>query len=444
MSMLPCAAVTSIMNIDRPERGAVLSAGNDVTEEMFSGSRSPAQNAAFSVRVVEGPNVGKEASVDSSSGSILVGTSEACQLVLQDRRVSRRHLALELAGSMLRVTDLDSTNGTILNGTVIREAFAKAGDVLRIGETLFSVTAAAAAIESRLAPAASFGRIVGSSAAMRRLYPSFARLASSDVAVLIEGESGTGKELLAEVLHEQGPRQTGPFVVIDASAVPPQTLKESLFGGREAGAIQRAAGGTLLIDHVGALPNELQAQLAPEIDRTPSGGPRIIATSRVDLDKEVETGRFRQDLFFRIVVGRVELPALRRRSSDIRLLAEFFWKKLDVLGRSLPEDLLRRYEGYAWPGNVRELQSAVARRIALGDGDEDEENAPSSAPEDAFQWLLAQRMPFPMARRFLIDEFERAFMEKVLAEHGGNISRAAAASGLARRYFQLMRAKHRG
>jgi DNA-binding NtrC family response regulator len=285
---------------------------------------------------------------------------------------------------------------------------------------------------------------------MRRIYAVCERLAGSDVPVLIEGEAGTGKELLAEVLHEKSSRSGGPFVVLDAALVPWSCVEGELFGDEasgQRGALASAAGGTLLIDQVSELPVAVQSRLARALASEPAGtgATRLITTSRSNLDEEVEAGRFREDLFFCLVPGRVEMPPLRAREDDVRLLAELFWKRQDPAGRPMPRDLLRRHGNPGWPGNVRELQAVVARRIALGPVDDEEADAAmmDRAPENAFQWLLVQELAFPAARALLLGEFERVFVELSLAKHGGNVSRAAAASGLARRYFQIIRARMR-
>lgn len=403
----------------------------------------------FAVRAAEGPGAGPMVALGVESGRVLVGTSAACHLVLQDHAVSRRHLALEVVRTFLKVSDLGSTNGTVLDGTRIAEAFGVSGSTIRLGQTALHIIEQPAG-QSCVPHATSFGRVVGGSIAMRRLYATFERLSSSLVPVLIEGEAGTGKELLAEVLHERGERANEPFVVVDASSS--SSADEDLFGGSTSsgsGGFERARGGTLLVDHVSDLPFATQARLLRAMTSDPAvrGGPRVVTTSRRDLDKEVEAGRFREDLFFHLVVGRVELPPLRARGDDIRLLAEHFWRLVDIEDRTLPPDFLRRFEGHVWTHNVRELRAAVTRRAAIGDVDNDGESLeclpPDGAPEHAFRWLLDQQLPFSPTRDLLLAEFERVYVEKALKAHNGNVSRAANASGLARRYFQIMKARRR-
>jgi transcriptional regulator with GAF, ATPase, and Fis domain len=431
-----------------------------------------ARRSAFALSVSEGPDRGLSFVVDESRpGRVLIGTGPACELRLADRQVSRRHLAVaieEVRGhAQLRVADLGSTNGTTVNGVAIVEVLLVGGEQLRIGETSILVerTEADAPPESR---ATGFGRVVGSSPEMRRLYPLLERLARSTVPVVIEGETGTGKELLAESIHEGGPRASGPFVVFDCTAVPPSLVESALFGherGAFTGAIdtkkgvfEQAHGGTLLIDEIGDLALPLQAKLLRAIERSEVkrvGGDkwlkvdaRILAATRRDLDKEVQAGRFRDDLFFRLAVGRIELPPLRARRGDVMTLARWFFRSLGGGDGALPADLVERLESYDWPGNVRELHNAVARRVALGDlppledlSPRSERTRPTEPVGDPFEaWL---ELPFPQAKQGVQDAFERRYVENVLAKHGGNVARAAAASGIARRYFQIIKARQR-
>jgi DNA-binding NtrC family response regulator len=427
----------------------------------------------FVVLVIDGPDAGAQLHVDENQPSpLFVGQSPACALRLRDPRASRRHLALEMIGDRLRVVDLDSKNGTSCGELAIREAFLRGGETLMLGQTRLRV-------ERRAVPAArppsdrtGFGRVLGASAAMRRLYPLIERLAASDIPLVIEGETGTGKEALAESIHEASPRAGGPFVVFDCTATPAQLMESDLFGherGAFTGAValrkgvfELAHGGTLLIDEIGELDVALQPKLLraierSEIRRVGSGAAvrvdvRIIAATRRDLDRQVQEQRFRDDLFYRLAVGRLELPALRRRHGDVGLLARHFWRELGGDPSALSGDVMRRWELEDWPGNVRQLRNSVARALALGDlaghvaaddGAPEIEAPPSprwqGAVPDAFlDAVIAERLPLPVARMRVVKEFEQRYIAALLAEHG-TVAKAAAASGIARRYFQLLR-----
>jgi DNA-binding NtrC family response regulator len=430
---------------------------------------------AFVLRVIEGPDQGRSLVIDArEAGRVLIGKSRACDLALEDPLVSRRHCAVEATPRGLRVVDLGSSNGTVAGRTVILDAYLAQGERFRLGQTCIAVEIAqpkTAAPEPQLTPAAAFGRLVGGSLPMRKLYGLCDRVAASDVPVVIEGETGTGKELLAEALHEEGPRARGPFVVFDCTAVPP-TLAESTLFGHERGAFtsavasrkgvfEQAHGGTLLIDEIGDLDSTLQPKLLRALERGEVqrvGGQgwlrvdaRIMAATRRDLEAEVQAGRFREDLYYRLAVARVELPPLRAREGDVGLLFRHFWRALDTAGRPPPEELVPRLEAYRWPGNVRELRNAIARRIALGDlaalpasGAPPAAAVSGDAPGgDLLQSVLAQDLPLARAREQVVAEFERLYVERVLARFHGNVTHAAQASGVARRHFYSIKNRAR-
>ena len=436
-----------------------------------SDGREPAAVAAYVLRVVDGPDTGATLVVDAARPTrLLIGKSQACDLRLADAQVSRRHCAVEATSRGMRVVDLGSTNGTWAGRTAITEAYVAGGDWIRIGSTTIAVEASADAQPTVLSPDMRFGRLVGASPEMRKLYPLCQRLADSDVPVVIEGETGTGKELLAEALHEQGPRAQGPFVVFDCTAVPPTLVESHLFGHEKGafttavasrkGVFEQAHGGTLLIDEIGDLDAALQPKLLRALergeiqrvggDRWIKADVRVLAATRRDLDAEVQAGRFREDLYYRLAVARFELPPLRSRQGDVGLLVRHFWRKLDVHDQALPDDVLARFEAYSWPGNVRELRNAVARRLALGDlapapgaGGRPSAPPPPSTPtssgDDFVDAVLERDLPLPRARQEVVDEFERRYVARVLDKHGGNVTRAANASGIARRYFYAIK-----
>jgi two-component system, NtrC family, response regulator HydG len=423
---------------------------------------------AYAIVVDAGPDAPRSFAIDGSTPSrVLLGQSPACEIRLSDGHVSRRHAAIEPAGASVRMTDLGSTNGTYVNGVRIVEAFVREGDRIELGQTMLRVARAERA-PIAISTARRFGRVIGASEEMRRLYPLCEKIAASNVPVVIEGETGTGKEVLADALHEASPRADAPFIVFDCTSVPANLMESALFGherGAFTGAIstrkgvfEQANGGTLFIDEIGDLDLALQPKLLRAIERSEVqrvGGDkwirvdvRIIAATRRDLDHEIQAGRFRDDLFFRLAVTRIELPPLRRRRGDIGFLTRHFWKELGGGELPLPYDLLERYEDYAWPGNVRELHNAVARQLALGElapeavgfkPTSGQEAAPSG---DVIDRVLAKNLPLTRARQLLVQEFESRYLEDALARSGGNVARAAAACGIAKRYFLLMRARH--
>jgi two-component system, NtrC family, response regulator HydG len=421
---------------------------------------------SFTLVVTSGPDKGQRLVIDRTRLTrVLLGQSEICELRLSDREVSRRHAALEYLGPALRLTDLGSTNGTHVDRVRIVEALLSGGELVRVGTTVLRVDDGPSEEKPAATGPTGFGRIVGVSRALSNLYPLFERLAATLVPVIIEGETGTGKEALAEALHEEGPRAGGPFIIFDCTAVPQALIESELFGherGAFTGAVstrrgvfEQAHGGTLFIDEIGDLDLALQPKLLRAIERSEIrrvGGEswisvdvRILSATRRDLDREVEGGRFREDLFHRLAVARVELPPLSHRRGDVRLLAAHFWKQLGGESGALTESLLQKWEASAWPGNVRELRNAVARHIAIGDV-RPEGHLDSGTPEST-EWpavieeMLSSKLPFPRARDRVLEIFTEQYVSHVLRRHDGNVALAAASSGIGRRYFEKLRAR---
>ncbi len=412
----------------------------------------------YALVVVEGPDTGKVFTLDGSQPSrTFIGQAETCHFQLTDASVSRRHAALDLAGPKLRVTDLGNAGATTANGIALVDGFLTGGEILGMGATRMRVDR----VRGRALSAPEgwcFGRIVGASPKMQKICAWAVRVADADWPVILEGETGTGKELVAEALHEGSARAAGPFIVFDCTATAPNQVEVTLFGeeGGRKGVFEQANGGTLFIDEIGDLDVALQPKLLRAIERSEVqrlGGDRwirvdvrVIAATRRDLDREVQAGRFRDDLFHRLAVSRVELPPLREREGDVPVLARHFWRVLT--GKDdLPNDFLSRALGYDWPGNVRELHHAVVRRIALGELAEAPKAQPSaaaassSAPRQTIDITDELELSLSTARQHVVEAFERAYVEQVLRKHGGNVARAAQASGIARRYFQVIRAR---
>ena len=429
------------------------------------------ETVTFQVVVIEGPDEGMVFPVDGTGpGRALAGTSLACEFRLTDDSVSRRHAAFDVQGASLRVTDLGSKNGTLVNGVRVFDGMLQGGEHVKLGGTTCRVERLPGTKSGILTLRQSFGRVIGGSERMRRLYPLCERLARTDVSIVIEGETGTGKEVLAEAIHEVGHRAEGPFVVFDCTTVPTNLVESALFGhergaftgavSTHAGVFEQAHGGTLLIDEIGDLDIKLQPKLLRVIQskivqrvggkQTRKVDVRLIAATRRCLDHEVQTGRFRDDLFFRLSVARVELPPLREREGDVPLLAAHFWRTLGGQPAALPPELMMRLEDYSWPGNVRELQNVIARTIALGDLvnlklTNDDGVPPSSrgpTSQDYLDRLARSGLPLISARERVVHEFEKRYLKHILDQHGGNVTKAATASGIARRYFHRLKARH--
>jgi DNA-binding NtrC family response regulator len=405
-----------------------------VRRERFT--RAP-MTAAFVITVVEGPDAGLVATIDATTPSrALIGSSPVCSIKLTDREVSRRHAALSVSGSMLLLLDLGSTNGTTANGVVVREAGLVGGEAIRVGQTVLAVKRAEARAPS-VPEATAFGNVLGASIAMCRLYPVLEQLAANERAALIEGEAGTGKELVAEEIHRTSKGGGSPFVTLQAQSLPAASLGQKLVE-----MVEQARGGVLFIDEVGALPRDVQCTLRDIL--ATRCDVRIVCATRRDLDRDVALGRFDDELFSVLAAGRVELPPLREREGDIAMLAKAFWKELGgEVASDLPEDFLPRFEGHPWPGNVRELKGAVLARMTLGELGASFRTTEAKEGLDFLTSVIEEDLPFPAARERVVGEFERRYVERVLARHNGNVTQAARASGVAHRYFQLVRARIR-
>jgi DNA-binding NtrC family response regulator len=301
-----------------------------------------------------------------------------------------------------------------------------------------------------------FGKLIGGSAAMTRVYDILGRIADSPATVLVTGESGTGKEVAARALHERGPRRERPFVAINCSAVPEALLESELFGhargaftdarAARAGLLLQANGGTLLLDEIGDMPLSLQPKLLRALqERTlrPVGGDeeipfdvRIIATTNRELRALVEEERFREDLYFRINVIHIEMPPLRARGGDVLLLAQHFIdlhaaraaKRVTGIAPAAAQKLL----AYGWPGNVRELQNCIERAIALTQHDKIVvEDLPDTVRDYRRSHLIvAGDDPSELVP---LSEVERRYVLRVLEAVGGNKTTAAQILGVTRK-----------
>jgi DNA-binding NtrC family response regulator len=317
-----------------------------------------------------------------------------------------------------------------------------------------------------LADSQGFGAIIGKSTPMRRVFDLVSRVADSEASVMVSGESGTGKELIARSIHERSPRAAGPFVALNCAAVPPSLIESELFGhlkgaftdARNArdGLFVKANGGTLFLDEIGEMPLEMQPKLLRALqERTvrPVGGDkevpfdaRLVTATNRDLESEVEAGRFREDLLYRIDVVRVELPPLRMRGRDVLLLAQSFVEHFAAQsGRGVGEidpaaaELLLNYD---WPGNVRELENCIERAVTLTRLDRlTVADLPAKVRDHKPERVVltgdeSDELP-------TLDELERRYIAKVLRATAGNKSQAAKTLGLDRRTLYRRLDKHR-
>jgi DNA-binding NtrC family response regulator len=305
--------------------------------------------------------------------------------------------------------------------------------------------------------------LVGSSPSMRTLFSQMDRVANADVTVAVHGESGSGKELVARALHGASDRSAGPFVALNCAAIP-ETLQESELFGHEKGAFtgatqrrigrfEQANGGTLFLDEVAELSPALQAKLLRSLQErtfTRVGGTtevradfRLITATHKDLAEEVASGRFREDLYYRVAVFELRLPPLRERADDIPVLARHFLKLLEPDGSlRFSAEVMQRFSAYSWPGNVRELQNAVQHAAVIADEVIGLRDLPprilsdrSRAPTSAALEQIAEPMTFPAPTSLPavpLAELERMAIEQSIERNGGNVSAAIRELGIGR------------
>jgi DNA-binding NtrC family response regulator len=304
-----------------------------------------------------------------------------------------------------------------------------------------------------------FGGLVATSAAMRTVFGRLEKAAASDATVLLLGETGVGKSQAALALHRESARRAGPFVIVDCGAIPANLLESELFGhergaftgadSRRIGAFEEAHGGTLFLDEIGELPRDLQPKLlgvleSRSIRRVGASGTRavdvrLVAATNRDLRQEINDGRFRADLFFRLAVIQVSLPSLRERPEDIPTLAEKVLRSLGAdsarIERLMQPAFVAQLSASAWPGNVRELRNYLERCLVF-----DETPSPGGEPEPGTvatgQPMLADAaLPYTEARDRALGQFERAYLNALLGRHGGKVVEAAEAAAIDRTYF---------
>lgn len=296
--------------------------------------------------------------------------------------------------------------------------------------------------------------LIGGSEPVKLLQQQIKRAAASDVNVLIQGESGSGKELVARQLHEQSPRRTGPFVAINCAALPETLMEAELFGhvkgaftdarNSRSGLFARAHGGSVFLDEVGELPLSLQPKLLRVLqERTvrPLGGDtevafdaRLIAATNRDLEQAVAAGKFREDLYYRLHVVRLDVPPLRVRGNDVLLLAQRFIELSCARGSRMPVSLARetsqRLLEYNWPGNVRELQNCIERAVTLSAHNTLE---PDDLPERIRNYSAEPALQTDPSEFVALEEVERRHILSVFRAVGGNKSLASKILGLNRK-----------
>ncbi|HSO39828.1 MAG TPA: sigma 54-interacting transcriptional regulator [Labilithrix sp.] len=377
--------------------------------------------------------------------AVVFGSSPVADVLVRDRTVSSKHCEISVVGRGVAVRDLGSTNGTFVGGARVREALGTEGTTIAIGQTTLVCVALDDDDEDELGEP--LPGVAGSSRAMRRVASQVRRLARLSSPVLIAGETGVGKELVARALHTEGPRAPDAFVAMNVAALPRELVESELFGhergaftgavARRVGAFTEAEGGTLFLDEIGELPIDAQPKLLRALDgyevrRVGAAGSgrkataRVVVATHVPLQENVRRGTFRRDLFHRLEVFVVDVPPLRERPGDVLPIARLLLSQLEseIGKRELTPAAIAQLAAHDWPGNVRELRNVLCRAADLA---------------RSARWLDAAVVDRALRRpKRTVVELTPETAKESLARHGGNISAAARATGVARTTFRKL------
>lgn len=385
--------------------------------------------------------------------ALVIGTGGDSDIVVNDKIVSRRHCALRITQRGIELTDLGSKNGTFVERVSVLNAFVLPGNRIQIGDTEIAIEVTGKPTDVTLSSNVRFGGVLGASIVMRALFARLEMAALSNETVLLFGESGTGKELLARAIHEKSARANGPFVVVDCGAISSGLVESELFGFAKGsftgadrdhmGLFEQANGGTIFIDEIGELPIEQQPKLLRALEsrtvrRVGENDPipidvRVVAATHRDLLSQMREGAFREDLYYRLAVIVATVPPLRDREGDVELLVERVLSEMQPPRylRDFPPQTIAMLTSYAWPGNVRELKNAVAR-LALFPDAPLVDDVGHSAETDVHS------LPLKEARDLVVERFETKYIERKLADAGGNVSKAAAEMGVSRQFLHRL------
>ncbi|MBK9000742.1 MAG: sigma 54-dependent Fis family transcriptional regulator [Myxococcales bacterium] len=388
----------------------------------------------------------------------IVGAGSEADLVVDDATVSRRHIALELVPEGVKVSDLGSRNGTFFAGQRIEAATIALGNTITLGTVRVRLDVDAAELDGRAGSDDCYDALLGRSEAMRRLIALLGRLEGSLATVLVEGETGTGKELVARAIHRRSNLARQPLVAVNCAAFDRETVRSDLFGHKKGaftgavesrkGAFELADGGTLFLDEVSELPGDVQPVLlraleTGEVTRMGETVPirvkvRVVAASNRDLQVAVQKGQFREDLFYRLAVVRLQLPPLRERGDDILLLARHFAVEAGI--GELSADVEQALRAHSWPGNARELKNAVHAYAAIG-----VLPPPLSSGGRAIGGVLGAgidlELPYASQKDEVVQAFTLRYLERLLEHTHGNQSEAARISGIERSHLNKLIAK---
>ena len=396
--------------------------------------------------VLEGESRGKEYII--SQDQVFVGSIEDNDFVLKEDTISKKHFKIDRTETEFVISDLNSTNGTILNGNNIKVAGLKPNSIIQVGEVyiqFFVYDENEAAYGVAPSEQNNFGSVVGVSYDMKKIFGILEKVSQTNVTVVLEGSTGSGKDFIAKAIHSASKRADKPFVVVDCTAISSNLFESELFGHEKGsftgadsmrkGLMEAANGGTIFFDELGELPLDQQPKLLRAIETRQIkrvGGNasipidiRIIAATNRNLEAEVKSGNFREDLFFRLSVVKLKVPDLKDRPDDIPFIIQGFLKGT---GKTITEEALNLLKFYSWPGNIRELKNVIERAVAFSDNVNIE-------PKDI---VTLQQMTGGDAGKSLdqftgksLEAIEKTSIEKTLEACGGNKTKAAKILGIA-------------
>ncbi|QRK13663.1 sigma 54-dependent Fis family transcriptional regulator [Archangium violaceum] len=438
------------------------------TEVLVLETRATLKLRKCRIQVTAGPDDGK--SLVSDKERLRCGAHPTNDLVLaEDRTASRHHFEIINTERGWLLVDLNSTNGTFLDGRRIERAYLSSGSQIRAGSSTLSFAPIDEEVSVEPDREGELCGLVGQSVKMRQVFALIKKIAPMDISVIIGGETGSGKELVARAIHELSGRKKGPMVVLDCGAIPPNLIESELFGHEKGaftgamtarpGAFERAHGGTIFLDELGELRLDLQPKLLRVLEnrevRRVGGNDivevdcRVIAATNRDLQKEIAAGNFREDLFFRLSVINLQLPPLRERREDIPLILKRALAEPEVMARHgrkrISPEALALLMAYGWPGNVRELVNVLSHVLAFSEGEEVlPEHLPPRVRGQAREGPLPfnEHLTFKDAKEQLLENFEREYITSVLTRCEGNLSRAARESGLHRKSIERLVKKY--
>jgi len=488
--VLSCTAVErvfhlimdAVIRLSRAERGFLILCREDGSQEVAAARNMARQSVSraaqeISRRVVV--TVLTEGRTMRLTDALHTPPFSLADSVTRLKLLSVLCVPVRVEGKVLGAVYLENRKATGVFGPeterLIEEFAGRIGVAILNARTMAELRRSREDLQAALAREYAFEGVVGQNLAFRKVLHTVSVAARSDIPILIEGESGTGKELLAHAIHFRSPRREGPFVSVNCAALPHALLESELFGhtrGAFTGAMRdrpglfaTAHGGTLFLDEVGEMSPALQAKLLRVLqsgeyrrlgsDRTLRADVRVVAATQRDLEREVASGRFRQDLFFRLNGVHVRVPPLRQRKEDIPLLVGRFLEKYGPRGEPLRLDDEARacLLAYDYPGNVRELETIVRRAVLFArsgrigvealprqvvEAGGERISLPLPVPSTAAELLLAKKE----AKLVAVKKIERAFLTRALASAGGRPGEAARRVGMNRSQFARMLSRH--